>query len=218
VPRRHLQSRRSSKSSKSDAATANIPSGINVSKEDISQNPESFAISQLYHKEKGRNDSPPVKLGFAAAPARQVLEPWETGPRLNEAGVMLTVFPPTSIEMGMSNVQGTRVLKISKCRVISGTGEHTSVDALSNLGRRLGTTDLFEKVRNASWIAKNLGCSSVEDCCCAPYCRLSVHRNAIERRLPVALLTKSVSALATINAFELPQTSTVKGTQVKSPV
>jgi hypothetical protein len=35
-------SRRSSKGSKSDAATANVPSGINVLKEDVSENPESY--------------------------------------------------------------------------------------------------------------------------------------------------------------------------------
>ena len=59
-----------------------------------------------------KNNSPPVKSGSAAAPAIQVLEFGETGPRLNEAGEMLTVFPPTSIEMGVLNVQGTRVVKI----------------------------------------------------------------------------------------------------------
>ena len=62
-----------------------------------------------------------------------------------------------------------------------------------------------------------IGCI-VEDCCSAPCCRLSVHRNAIERRLPVTLLTEGVLALATIDAFGLLQTATVKETPVKLPV
>ena len=81
------------------------------------------------------------------------------------------------------------------CRLISGTGR-TSVDAVSILGCRLSTTDRVEKFRNAGDIANNLGCSSIENRCCASHDRLSVNGNAIERRLPITLLTKSVSALA----------------------
>ena len=81
------------------------------------------------------------------------------------------------------------------CRLISGTGR-TSVDAVSILGCRLSTTDRVEKFRNAGDIANNLGCSTIENRCCASHYRLSVNGNAIERRLPITLLTKGVSALA----------------------
>ena len=104
------------------------------------------------------------------------------------------------------------------CWLISGTGERTSVDAFSILRRRLSTFDRLEKFRNAFWIANNLGGSTIEDRCCAPNYRLFVHSNVIERRLPGALLIKGASVPATINAFGLLQTSTVKGTQVKLPV
>ena len=104
---------------------------------------------------------------------------------------MLTVFPPTSIEMGVSNVQGTRIFKIhKKVSTDSGTGERTSVDAISNLGCQLSTTNRVEKFRNAGGVTDNLRCSSVEDCCCTSYYRFSVHRNAIKRGLPVSLSTK----------------------------
>ena len=69
-------------------------------------------------------------------------------------------------------------------------GERTSVDAISKLGCRLSTTNRVEKRRNAGSVADNRGCSSVEDRCCTSHCRFSVHRNAIERRLPVSLSTK----------------------------
>ena len=82
------------------------------------------------------------------------------------------------------------------CWLISGTGERTSVAAFSILLRcRLSSFNRLEKFLNAFWIANNLGCSTVEDRCCPPNYRLSVHRNVIKRCLPVALLTKSVSAL-----------------------
>ena len=55
-----------------------------------------------------------VRLGDANAPARQVVEPWEIGPRLNEAAEMLTDLPPTLKEMGVLNEQGTRIFKIHK--------------------------------------------------------------------------------------------------------
>jgi hypothetical protein len=73
-----------------------------------------MSLSALLAKISGRTNSPPIRVLSAAAPAIQVLEFVETGPRVNEAGEMLTVFPPTSIEMGVSNSQGTRVLKIHK--------------------------------------------------------------------------------------------------------
>src|ERR1700760_4153066 len=83
------------------------------------------------------------------------------------------------------------------CRPIGNTRERTGVDALSKLGCRLSTVDRLEKFHNASRVAENLGRSSVEDCRCASHYKFSVHRNAIERRLPVTLFTKGISALAT---------------------
>lgn len=106
------------------------------------------------------------------------------------------------------------------CRLVDDTRERTSIDAFSILRCRLSTIDPLEKFRNAGWITNNLGCPTIEDRCRASYYSLSLHRNAIERRLPVALLIKSVSALATeqIIALGKLQTSAVKETQVKSPV
>jgi hypothetical protein len=68
------------------------------------------------------------------------------------------------------------------CRLISGTGERTSVDALSNLGCRPSTIDRPEQCCNAGGIAENLLRPSVEDRCIASYNKISVHRNVIERR------------------------------------
>jgi hypothetical protein len=65
--------------------------------------------SQLCYEGKWRTSSPPARVGSATAPATQVLEFRETAPRLNEAAEMLTTFPPTSKEMGVLNVQGTRI-------------------------------------------------------------------------------------------------------------
>jgi hypothetical protein len=49
----------------------------------------------------------------AAAPTTQKLEYCETRSGLNEAGDnMLTSFPPTFIEMGVSSMQVTQVLKV----------------------------------------------------------------------------------------------------------
>ena len=77
-----------------------------------------------------------------------------------------------------------------------GTGERTSVDAISKLGCRLSTTDLLEKSLYAGRVADNQRCSRIEDRCCASHYRIPVHGNAIERCLPMTLLTKGVSALA----------------------
>lgn len=106
------------------------------------------------------------------------------------------------------------------CRLVDDTGERTSIDAISILRCRLSTFNPLEKSRNAGWITNNLVCSTIEDRCCASYYSRSLHRNAVERRLPVALLIKSVSVLATeqIIALGKLQTLVVKETQVKSPV
>ena len=39
----------------------------------------------------------------------QVSDPGKIGPRLNEAGEMLMVFPPTSKEIGVLKLQGTEI-------------------------------------------------------------------------------------------------------------
>jgi hypothetical protein len=66
---------------------------------------------------------------------------------------------------------------MNACRLISGTGERTSVGALSC---RLSTIDRPEYFRNAGGVADDLGRSTVEDRCCAVYNRCPVHRDAIE--------------------------------------
>ena len=91
-------------------------------------------------------------------------------------------------------MQRTRVLKVDVCRLVSGNGERTR-------GCRLSLADQLEKVHNTGGVANDLGCSSVEDRRCASYYRFSVHRNAIERCLPVTLSTNGVSALATNQCF-----------------
>ena len=72
-------------------------------------------VSFLSYEGKRRTNSLLVTIGFEAAPAIQRSESGETGPRLNEAGEMLTSFPPTFIEMGVFIVQGTRALKLYEC-------------------------------------------------------------------------------------------------------
>ena len=51
---------------------------------------------------------------------------------------------------------------MNTCRLISGTGERTSVDALPKLGCQLSTVDLPEQCSNAGGIAENQARASVE--------------------------------------------------------
>ncbi len=69
---------------------------------------------------------------------------------------------------------------MNTCLLISGTGERTSVDTVSNIGCQLSTINRPEKCCNAVGIAENQGRPSVEDRTDASYNRYSVHRNAIE--------------------------------------
>jgi hypothetical protein len=149
----------------------------------------------------------------------QVSEPSATGPRLNEAGEMLTFFPPTSIEIGVLKLQGTKIYKINNVfRMTSDTGQRTGVDTRTILGCRLCTANRVEKVCNASRVTNNLGSPSVVDRRCVPYYSFPIHGDAVEGRLPVALATARISVLAGDRCFESSQTLWVKGTQVKSPV
>jgi hypothetical protein len=101
---------------------------------------------------------------------------------------MLTAFPPTLIDTEVLNVQGTAYSRyMYTCRLISGTRERTSVDALPNLGCRPSTIDRPEQCCNAGGIAENLFRPCVKDRCFVSYNRISVHRNATERCQPVTL-------------------------------
>ena len=81
------------------------------------------------------------------------------------------------------------------CRLISGTEERTCVYAISQLRCSLSTSNRVENRRDASGVADNLGCSSVEDRCRVSYYGFSVHRNASERRLPLSLTKKAYQQL-----------------------
>ncbi len=56
-------------------------------------------------------NSPPIRLGSEATPAKQVLESSGTGPRLNVAGEITTSFPPTRTEIVVLKLQGTEIQK-----------------------------------------------------------------------------------------------------------
>ena len=91
----------------------------------------------------------------------QVSEPGKTGPRLNEAGEMLTVFPPTSKEIGVLKSQGTKISKINICSLPTGGAEQlTSIHALTC---PLGTKDWLKKVCDAGRVTNNARSSGVED-------------------------------------------------------
>jgi len=168
--------RLSSESSKTNAAIANIPSTVDVPEEDVSENPKHYVLGQLLLAWKQRRNSLPARVESDAAPATQVLEPWETGPRLNEAGEMLTVFPPTSIDIGVLKLQGTNMSKINTCsRPTSCVRQRTRVNAGTNLRCRFGTTDRLKKFRDAVRVTDDLCGSSVEDSCCSSEYGLPVH-------------------------------------------
>lgn len=102
---------------------------------------------------------------------------------------MLTVFPPTLIEIGVLKLQGTNTLKINTySRPTSCARRRTRVNAGTKLQFQFGATDLLEKFRDAVWVTDNLCGSSVEDSCLSSKYGLSVHRDTIERRLPKTLI------------------------------
>jgi hypothetical protein len=98
--------------SKSDSATANIPSSIDILEENVTKNPE-FCITTCQrcpHESKLAN-VPPVREAIDAAPATHLLESSEEAtPRLNEARLILIIFPPTVMEMRLLKSQGTGIV------------------------------------------------------------------------------------------------------------
>ena len=118
----------------------------------------------------------------------QVLEPAATGPRLNEAAEMLIVLPPTLIEMGVLKLHGTKEkVNLHVGMPTSNITQRTRVEASAKLGCRLGTADRLKKIRNAVGTTKNLGSSRIEDRRGVSHYNAPVHRDAIERCLPVTL-------------------------------
>ena len=183
--------RYSSEGSKTDATISNIPSTVDILEEDVSENPKRYVMGQPCLPLEQRTNSLPVRVESDAAPATQVLEPSETGPRLNEVWEMLTVFPPTSIEIGVLKLQGTNTSKINTDSwPTSCARQRTRVNAGTKLRCRFGTTDRLEKFRNAVRVTDNLCGSSVEDGCCSSDYGLSVHRDTVESRLPVTLINE----------------------------
>lgn len=115
------------------------------------------------------------------------------GPSLNESGEMVMLFPPTTREIEVLKLHGTKILRINMCpRPTGGAGQRTRVNARGKNWCQLGTTDWREKVRDADRITDNLDSSRVKDSHCASYYGLSVHRDAIERCLPVALINERI--------------------------
>jgi hypothetical protein len=79
-----------SKSSKFNAATADIPSSINVLEEDVSENPEfNIVVQGTFVRFAARTTN--TNIGILRDASRD----------LNEAGEMPTSFPSTSIETGV---------------------------------------------------------------------------------------------------------------------
>ena len=153
-----------SEGSKTDAAIANIPSTVDVLEKDVSENPKHYVIGQLCLPLEQGTNSLPVRDESDAAPAMQVLEPLETGPRLNEAGEMVTSFPPTLIKIGVSKLQGTNMSRINTCsRPTSWARQRTRVNAGTKLRCRFGTSDRLKKFRDVVRVTENLCGSSVED-------------------------------------------------------
>jgi hypothetical protein len=137
---------------------------------------------------------------------------------------MSTVFPPTSIEIGVSKLQGTienRTMKINMGlgSALAGGGKRTGVDAFADLGCQPCAADRAEKVRDARGVTENQGRSSVEGRRRISYHRVSVHGYAVEGRLPETL-SQTRAYLISIGKRMGggKQTSSVKGSQVKSPV
>jgi len=104
---------------------------------------------------------------------------------------VVIVFPPTLIEIGMLKLQGTNMSKINiYSQPTSCARQRTRVNAGTKLWCQFGTTDLLEKFRDAVRVTDNLCGSSVEDSCCSSKYGLSVHRDTIERRLPITLINE----------------------------
>jgi hypothetical protein len=102
------------KVSKANAAFTNVPSSIRIPQENITENPKfciEISIVPMSPRRLLEANLPPVSAASEAAPATQVLEPWDTAPRLNDSGEISTSFPPTETEMGVSKSQGTVIEK-----------------------------------------------------------------------------------------------------------
>jgi len=152
---------------------------------------QNTTLCQLCLHLKQRRNSLPFRVESDIAPATQSLEPEETGPRLNEAGEMLTAIPPTSIEIGVLESQGTNKTKINTySRPTSCARQRTREKAGTNFRCRFGTTDPAKKCRDAVRVTDDQFVSSVEDSCCSSEYGLSVHRDTVERRLPETLINE----------------------------
>jgi hypothetical protein len=81
---------------------------------------------------------------------------------------MLMFFPPTSKEIEVLKLQGTKISRINMCsRPTGGAGQRTRVKARGKIWCQQGTTDWLEKVRDADRVTNNLDRSSVKDSHCA---------------------------------------------------
>jgi len=104
---------------------------------------------------------------------------------------MLMVFPPTSTEIGVSELQGTNMSKMNTYSwPTSCARQRTCVKAGTNFRCRSGTRDLVKKCRDAVRVTDDLFVSNVEDSRCSSEYGSSVHRDTIERCLPETLINE----------------------------
>jgi hypothetical protein len=114
----------SNKVSKANARVTNIPSTVNVLQEDIAKNPKCCRKVSFINIEAITGQLIPWSAAFEAAPAKQVPEPSDTGPRINESGKILISVSPKYTEMGVLKLQGTVIDKsnVVRCLIYSTAG------------------------------------------------------------------------------------------------